>query len=173
MTALLDGSQLRRRLVLCSLAGWASLLSLETLLRQPGFAPAATLPPQLRLDGVLYARRPASPLQQDTPQLDLPPGVVRLAAARYGEHSVLLLGHTRSGASGQIPVEAINTALSRSPKGGRCLVVDGAGDVRAELGSAADWLAWRRAHPATSAQTLAWLVGLQPRQANLCLWMAM
>ena len=162
--------KMRRRLVLLGLAAWASVLSLESLLRPPGFAPAGALPQALRLGGVLQQRRSAPALKQARPQLELPPGVVELSAARYGPHEVRLLGNTRSGASGVIPVETINRLLADSPKGGLCLVVDRDGAVQGQLASNADWAAWRRAHPPSSAQTLAWLAGLQPRQANVCLW---
>ncbi len=161
-----------RRLVLYALAAWACLLSLETLVRPSGFAPSGALPARLRGDGVPLERRPAPALRQARPEAELPAGVVELAAARYGGDELRLFGLARSGASGRMPVQAINTALGGSPGSGRCLVVDGDGQVLAELASDADWLAWRRAHPPTSAETLAWLAGLRPRQANLCLWTA-
>ncbi|MEO1002572.1 MAG: hypothetical protein AAFX65_05610 [Cyanobacteria bacterium J06638_7] len=161
-----------RRLLLCGLAGWACLLSLETLLRRPGFAPAGALPPLLQLDGAPQPRRPAAPPGQQRPAAQLPDGVVELGAARYGERQLRLLAHRRSGASGRMPLQAINAALGGSPQGGRCLVVDGQGRVLAELASDADWLAWRRAHPPSGAATLRWLAGLRPRHANLCLWTA-
>ncbi len=165
--------QHRRRLLLIGLAVWATVLTMESLLRKPGFAPAGALPPRLWLDGVMQERQAALPLKQARPQLVLPAGVVELASVRYGKHQLRLLGHRRSGVSGRMPVEAINTLLSNSPEGGRCLVVDRQGRVEGQISSDAEWLAWRRAHPPTATQTLAWMAGLRPRHPNTCLYQPM
>ncbi|MCT0225935.1 hypothetical protein [Synechococcus sp. CS-1328] len=159
-----------RRIVLIGLAGWACLLSIESLVRLPGPDPAGALPAQLQRGSLLLPRRPAEPLAQKKPPVALPDGVVERAAVCYGTMDLRLLAHTRSGASGRLPVEAINTAITGSSGGGHCLIVDADGRILAELATEADWMAWRQAHPPTAAQTLGWLLGLRPRQANVCLW---
>jgi hypothetical protein len=103
---------------------------------------------------------------------ELPSGVVELGAAHYGARQLRLLGHSRAGSSGVMPVEAINAVFTGSPHGGSCLVVDALGEVRAELRNDNQWLDWRRNTPLTGAETLKWLAGLRPRKANVCLWTA-
>lgn len=100
---------------------------------------------------------------------ELTPEVVELAAARYGLRELLLLRHSRSGSSGRMTVEAMDTLLASSPSDGHCLIVDRHGQGLRQIARDAEWVGWRSAQPPSNAQTLAWPAGMQPRQAKTCL----
>lgn len=158
--------QLRlRRLTLMLLAGWGVVLSVESWFRPPGWSGHVQLPLTLRREGRVWTRRAAPP-----PADDLPGSVTLLQDAAYGPIRMALVGLASSGTGVFMPVEAIGPALLGAGGRGRCVVLAADGEVVAELRTADAWRAWMEAHPPGLRERIAWLTGLRPYRANVCLW---
>lgn len=167
-----------RLAVLALLASWSALLTVESWLRPPVASAERDLPEQLQRSGRLYRRLPPA----DPSPADLPAGLVLVAAANYSPQSpataadpavirLRLVVHTRSGTSGAIPVEVINTALAGPTERGRCVELDANGVVTAEFPTSAALSAWNRSRSVPAIERLAWLAGLRPYQSHRCLWL--
>jgi hypothetical protein len=154
-----------RTIVLASLAGWATLISIESLWRPPGSPVRSGLPPSLLLEGRRLPRRDAA-----RPSAKLPEGISLLEAAHYGPVRLLHLAHGRTGRSGGMPVEAINEALTGSAGGGACLLLTAEGSISREMATQNEWAAVLHPRPPSPLQRLAWLAGLRPYRVNACLW---
>lgn len=161
-----------RVVVVIALAGWASVLSLESWLRPGGFSTDRGLPQALNRGGAIWRQRPPSPSAGP-----LPAGVVLLEGADYVQTSrtpavihLRRLGLTTSGTGVDLPVEAIGPALIGPGAKGRCVVLDAGGTILSEQPTAAAWLAWIAPQRPSPLETAAWLAGLRPYRANGCLW---
>ncbi|MEX1322719.1 MAG: hypothetical protein AB1Z21_00830 [Synechococcaceae cyanobacterium] len=164
--------------LLWGLAGWAALLSLESLFRPGGVPTGAELPQRLERGGRVWQRQPAAAAAAGP----LPDGVVLLQQADYralgaapealSGDTILLrrLGLTTSGTGVHLPVEEIGPALLGPGGQGRCVVLDADGAPVQELSSAEAWAAWMALQRPGRLETLAWLAGLRPYRANGCLW---
>jgi hypothetical protein len=172
---------LPRRLPSCSwrlaalllLAGWATLLSVETWFRSPGFSGERGLPRELEREGRVWRRQP-SPLP---PAAELPEGVAVLEAADYAHDPrdpqrlhLRRLGLATSGTGVDLPVEKLAPALLGEGATGRCVVLDERGAVRESLPTAEAWAAWIAPQRPDRGELLRWLLGLRPFRANTCLW---
>jgi hypothetical protein len=162
-----------RLAALLLLAGWATLLSLETWFRSPGFSSERGLPRQLEREGRMWRRQASSV----APVAELPAGVALLEAADYapdppeGERVHLRrLGLATSGTGVDLPVEALAAALLGEGATGRCVVLDERGAVRESQATAAAWVAWIDPQRPDRGELLRWLLGLRPFRANTCLW---
>jgi hypothetical protein len=155
-----------RGLVLAVLAAWAAVLSLETWFRPPGWSGGAPpLPATLPRQGRIWPRMPASPLAGE-----LPEGVVLLEGADYGPIRVRRLGLPSSGSGVHMPVAAIGPTVLGPGGRGRCVVLAADGTIERELPTAAAWERWMRGRAASGKGRVAWLAGLRPYRANVCLW---
>ncbi|MCT0202166.1 hypothetical protein [Synechococcus sp. CS-603] len=158
---------------LFALAGWATVLSLETLFRQPGAGPWPALPDQIERQGRVYRRAPAA----DDPG-DPPPALTLVAAANYQPKGagggppirLRLLTLASSGTGVEMPVEAIGQDLIGPGSKGRCVVLDANGTIQSEQPTDAAWQAWKAPQRPSPQDIGAWLVGLRPYRANTCLW---
>jgi len=158
---------------LFALAGWATLLSLETWFRSPGAGPWPALPDQLERQGRLYQRGPAA----DDPG-DPPPALTLVAAANYQPAGagggrpirLRLLTLASSGTGVEMPVEAIGPALIGPGSKGRCVVLDRNGTILSEQPTDAAWQAWKAPQRPSPQEIGTWLAGLRPYRANTCLW---
>lgn len=167
-----------RLLLLWAMAGWAVVLSFQSLFRRGGVLSETALPERLERGGVTFLRQPSAA----PPSGPLPDGVVLLERADYravvpagsplssGAIRLRRLGLTSSGTGVHLPVEAIGPALLGPEGQGRCVVLDAEGAIVRELTSGADWAAWMAPQRPTRLETLAWLAGLRPFRANRCLW---
>lgn len=161
------------RWCLYALTAWGVVLSLETWFRVPGAGPWPALPDQLERNGRLYRRGPAG----DDPG-EPPPALSLLAAADYrptgpgggAAIKLRLLTLPSTGTGVAMPVEAIGPALLGTGGRGRCVSLDAMGSPLAELPTDAAWQAWMKRQPPDGPALLAWLAGLRPYRANLCLW---
>lgn len=160
--------------LLVALAGWATLLTLESWWRSPAAGPERGLPERLVVEGRSFERLSGAqpPLP---PRRALPQGLVLLEAADYrpasasadGAAALLQLrrlAHARTGNSGVMPVEAITTALVGSDGQGSCVGLDADGQVRASIAGSA-------IEPRGAGERLGWLAGLRPYRFNTCLWL--
>jgi hypothetical protein len=155
-----------RGLLLVLLAGWSALLSLETWFRPPGWSGGAPpLPASLAREGRTWPRAPASPLAGE-----LPEEVALLAAADYGPIRLLRLGLPTSGTGVHLPLEEIGPAVLGQGGRGRCVVLGADGGIERELSSEKEWLEWIGGQGPRGRERVAWLAGLRPYRANVCLW---
>ncbi len=168
------GPETRRLAPLVLLAAWATLLSVETWFRSPGFSTARGLPSQLVRRGEVWRRHPQPP---GAPAGELPDGVAVLEAADYVPEKPGLprlhlrrLGLATSGTGVDLPVEDLAAALLGEGAQGRCVVLDGAGAVISEQPTAEAWAAWIAPQRPSRPELLRWLLGLRPFRANTCLW---
>ncbi|MCP9927876.1 hypothetical protein [Cyanobium sp. CH-040] len=178
-----------RLVLLVALAGWASLLALESWWRLPAAGPEQGLPERLVLDGRPYRRFSGvqAPLP---PKRALPIGLVLLEAADYrpapasgdgaadgtadGAAAVLQLRrvvHARTGNSGVMPVRAITRALAGSDGQGRCVRLDADGRVQNTPAESAASAAPTAPESPGGVERLIWLAGLRPYRVNTCLWL--
>lgn len=162
------------RWALYVLTAWGVVLSLETLIRTPGAGPWPSFPEQLERSGRVYLRRPPA-----TDHAEPPAGLTLLAAADYapvgaagGDPPIRLrlLTLASSGTGVSMPVEAIGGALLGSGGRGRCVVLDERGMPLAVLPTEAAWQSWMARQRPDRLGLIAWLAGLRPYRANICLW---
>jgi hypothetical protein len=100
----------------------------------------------------------------------LPEGVVLLAAADYGPIRLRRLGLPTSGTGVHLPLDAIGPAVLGPGGRGRCVVLGSDGLILHELATEASWLEWIREQGPHGGELVAWLAGLRPYRANICLW---
>lgn len=161
------------RWALFALAAWSLVLSLETWFRRPGAWPWPAFPDQLERNGRLYRRSPAG----DDPG-ETPPALTLLAAADYQPTGtgggppirLRLLTLASSGKSVTMPVEAIGPELVGPAARGQCVVLDAGGNRLAQLPTDGAWQDWMAQQTPPRPSLIAWLAGLRPYRANLCLW---
>jgi hypothetical protein len=159
-------AQLRPRgILLLLLAGWGVALSVETWFRPPGWRGNLQLPLTLRRAGRVWPRRAAPP-----PVDALPESVTLLEQAAYGPFRLALVGLSSSGTGVHMPVEAIGPALLGPGGKGRCVVLADDGAIQREMSTAAAWREWMASQPPRLQERIAWLSGLRPYRANVCLW---
>lgn len=164
----------RRLVPLLLLAAWASLLSVESWFRTPGFSIERGLPPRLERDGVVWRRLPGPPAPAAS---TLPKGVTLLEAADYAPDGadqpglyLRRVGLATSGTGVHLPVQEQGLALLGEGASGSCVVLDERGNVRASQHTAEAWAAWAAPRRPDRGQQLRWLLGLRPFRANTCLW---
>ncbi len=167
----------RRHVVLLALAGWAAILSLETLFRSPGVPTGMALPQRLTRQGMLYVRR-----QAPSRSASLPAGLTLLEAADFhplpshGWRQPLspirlrLIGLASSGTGVHMPVEAIAPAILGPQGRGACVALHESGEVSRTMATAAQWNQWMASSRPGPDEMVLWLAGLRPYRANVCLW---
>lgn len=164
----------RRLAPLLLLAAWATLLTVESWFRSPGFSTEKGLPTQLERRGQLWRRDPQTPAP---PVAELPDGVAVLEAADYIPEKPDLprlhlrrLGLATSGTGVDLPVIDLAATLLGDGASGSCVVLDARGMVTADLPTAEAWAAWIAPQRPSRGELLRWLLGLRPFRANTCLW---
>lgn len=162
-------------LLLAALVLWGAGLSLESLWRRPGSAPAPVLPPQLLVEGRLYERQPAPPPAR--PPGGPLPGVMRVpVAADYraadgGRLALRWISLASSSGSGVSFELASLPELFLGPgASGHCLLDGLPGSGAPALASDAELMAALAARNPLGPQRLVWLLGLRPFRSNACLW---
>lgn len=159
-----------RSIALVALAGWASLLSIESWFRTPGMVRPERFPPQLEHQGRLYRRQPAA-----SPAKPLPGDLVILEAADYlaaGRPRLALRWLTlpSSGRSQIIPLEKLPAAVLGPGAQGFCQLAPRPGSGAPRLATAAQLSEALEATAPQGAQRWLWLAGLRPYRSNACLW---
>jgi hypothetical protein len=96
--------------------------------------------------------------------------VVLLAAADYGPIRLRRLGLATSGTGVHLPLAEIGPAVLGPGGRGRCVVLGADGAIERELPTEEEWQDWIRGRGPRGGDRVAWLAGLRPYRANVCLW---
>jgi hypothetical protein len=159
-----------RTVALALLAGWASLLSVESWFRSPGVDRPEPFPAQLLHQGRLYQRGPAAPDAKT-----LPNDLVTLAAADYvapgrPRLAVRWLTLPSSGRGIDFPLEKVAPAVLGPGATGYCQITLRPGTDAPPLRTGRQLREALEATAPRGGPWWLWLAGLRPYRSNACLW---
>lgn len=172
------------RLTLWILTGWAMVLSLESLVRNPGALRAWKLPPEkMLLDGVPYEREPIDDHRLRTKTLPSSAQLVRrwlvtyrrdLGANRHAPARIRLaeIEATGSGRANRLPARRIREWMGNPSQSARCLLPGNGKEPRVVVLSPE--LVESTVNPPgnVTLRTTLWMLGLARNEDVRCLWVS-